>query len=265
VAISFNEAIPDCRGRSGGERRKRVAVVSRPPSRTWPWRPSSRSQPRPLAWTMTTTTGHDHELASQKTRPRGRAQRVPITATTICEPRSSMSWPMPPCRFWSSSGCCWRVRFGWIWMDPLAGLIGALVIAKLVGRAATRYRRHPARSDTRPTHGGEGPRHHRERRRPGDRPASLAARPRGISAPIVSVATQPRDMKPAHYRQRLAGLADLSHVNRGSSASLAQRDLPRAGASPCRREGVPRGPSPRLRGNGRSSVPWINSPGRSDG
>ena len=35
--------------------------------------------------------------------------------------------------------------FGWLWMDPLAGLIGALVIANWSVATDARYRRHPAR------------------------------------------------------------------------------------------------------------------------
>ena len=100
--------------------------------------------------------------------------------------------------------------FGWLWMDPLAGLIGALVIANwsfgllrdtggiLLDRMpdpymAERVRKAIETDDDRVTD------LHLWRLGPGH----LGA--------IVSVATT-RPHEAAHYRQRLAGFADLSHV-----------------------------------------------------
>ena len=45
--------------------------------------------------------------------------------------------------------------FGWLWMDPLAGLIGAVRHRQLVLRADPRHRRHPARHEPGPPHGGK--------------------------------------------------------------------------------------------------------------
>jgi cation diffusion facilitator family transporter len=100
--------------------------------------------------------------------------------------------------------------FGWLWMDPLAGLIGALVIANwsfgLLGdtgsilldrtpdpRMAEKVRM-VVESD-------------------GDRVTDLhlwRLGPGHLGA-IVSVATS-EAREPAHYRKRLAKFADLSHV-----------------------------------------------------
>lgn len=100
--------------------------------------------------------------------------------------------------------------FGWLWMDPLAGLIGALVIANwsfglLRDTGAILLDRTP---DPRMT----------ERVRniiesDGDRVTDLhlwRLGPGHLGA-IVSVATT-GTREAAHYRQRLANFADLSHV-----------------------------------------------------
>jgi cation diffusion facilitator family transporter len=100
--------------------------------------------------------------------------------------------------------------FGWLWMDPLAGLIGALVIASwsiglLRDTGAILLDRMPDRAmadKVRIAIESEGDRItdlHLWRLGPGH----LGA--------IVSIATsKPRE--PAHYRQRLADFPDLSHV-----------------------------------------------------
>ncbi len=100
--------------------------------------------------------------------------------------------------------------FGWLWMDPLAGFIGALVIANwsvglLRDTGAILLDRNP------------DPRMAEKVRiaieSEGDRVTDLhlwRLGPGHLGA-IVSVATSgSRD--PAHYRQRLAKFADLSHV-----------------------------------------------------
>ena len=43
--------------------------------------------------------------------------------------------------------------FGWLWMDPLAGIVGAFVIASWSATADPRHRRHPARHEPRPPDG----------------------------------------------------------------------------------------------------------------
>jgi cation diffusion facilitator family transporter len=100
--------------------------------------------------------------------------------------------------------------FGWLWMDPLAGFIGALVIANwsvglLRDTGAILLDRNPdprMAEKVRIAIEGEG-----------DRVTDLhlwRLGPGHLGA-IVSVATSgSRD--PAHYRQRLARFADLSHV-----------------------------------------------------
>ncbi len=100
--------------------------------------------------------------------------------------------------------------FGWLWMDPLAGFIGALVIANwsvglLRDTGAILLDRNPDPSmaeKVRIAIESEG-----------DRVTDLhlwRLGPGHLGA-IVSVATSgSRD--PAHYRQRLARFADLSHV-----------------------------------------------------
>jgi cation diffusion facilitator family transporter len=100
--------------------------------------------------------------------------------------------------------------FGWIWMDPLAGFIGAIVIANwsfglLRDTGSILLDRTP------------DPRMADKMRnvieREGDQVTDLhlwRLGPGHLGA-IVSVATgAPHDT--AHYRQRLAGFADLSHV-----------------------------------------------------
>ncbi len=100
--------------------------------------------------------------------------------------------------------------FGWLWMDPLAGLIGALVIANwsvglLRDTGAILLDRNP---DPRMA----------ERVRiaiesEGDRVTDLhlwRLGPGHLGA-IISVATSAAH-GPAHYRKRLAKFADLSHV-----------------------------------------------------
>ena len=117
---------------------------------------------------------------------------------------------MLPFPFWSSSGCLLARAFGWLWMDPLAGLIGALVIANWSVGLLRDTGGDPARPHAGSAHGRAGSPVDRDRGRSGHRPASVAARPGHLGA-IVSVATTGR-REAAHYRQRLATLADLSHV-----------------------------------------------------
>jgi cation diffusion facilitator family transporter len=100
--------------------------------------------------------------------------------------------------------------FGWLWMDPLAGFIGALVIANwsvglLRDTGAILLDRNP------------DPRMAEKVRiaieSEGDRVTDLhlwRLGPGHLGA-IVSVATS-GSREPAHYRQRLAKFADLSHV-----------------------------------------------------
>jgi cation diffusion facilitator family transporter len=100
--------------------------------------------------------------------------------------------------------------FGWLWMDPLAGFIGALVIANwsvglLRDTGGILLDRTP------------DPRMAEKVRRvienDGDRVTDLhlwRLGPGHLGA-IVSVATT-KPHEAAHYRQRLAGFADLSHV-----------------------------------------------------
>ena len=68
--------------------------------------------------------------------------------------------------------------FGWLFMDPVAGICRRARDRRMVIRAHTRYRRHPARHESRPQHGGKGTGGHRARRRPARRPASVAPRSR---------------------------------------------------------------------------------------
>jgi cation diffusion facilitator family transporter len=100
--------------------------------------------------------------------------------------------------------------FGWLWMDPLAGLIGALVIANwsfglLRDTGAILLDRTP------------DPRMAEKVRiaieSEGDQVTDLhlwRLGPGHLGA-IVSIATS-GTREPAHYRQRLAKFADLSHV-----------------------------------------------------
>jgi cation diffusion facilitator family transporter len=100
--------------------------------------------------------------------------------------------------------------FGWLWMDPLAGFIGALVIANwsvglLRDTGGILLDRIPdARIADKVRHAIESE---------GDRVTDLhlwRLGPGHLGA-IVSVATS-GTREPAHYRQRLAKFADLSHV-----------------------------------------------------
>jgi cation diffusion facilitator family transporter len=100
--------------------------------------------------------------------------------------------------------------FGWLWMDPLAGLIGAIVIANwsvglLRDTGGILLDRTP---DPRMAEKVRG-----IIESEGDHVTDLhlwRLGPGHLGA-IVSVATT-KAREPAHYRQRLAGLADLSHV-----------------------------------------------------
>ena len=100
--------------------------------------------------------------------------------------------------------------FGWLWMDPLAGFIGALVIANwsvglLRDTGGILLDRTPD------PHMAERVRVAIESE--GDRVTDLhlwRLGPGHLGA-IVSVATS-GSREPAHYRQRLAKFADLSHV-----------------------------------------------------
>jgi cation diffusion facilitator family transporter len=100
--------------------------------------------------------------------------------------------------------------FGWLWMDPLAGFIGALVIANwsvglLRDTGGILLDRNP---DPRMA---EKVRHAIESE--GDRVTDLhlwRLGPGHLGA-IVSVATS-GTQEPSHYRQRLAKFADLSHL-----------------------------------------------------
>jgi len=100
--------------------------------------------------------------------------------------------------------------FGWLWMDPLAGLIGAVVIANwsfglLRDTGAILLDRTPDL--------GIAEKVRQAVESEGDRVTDLhlwRLGPGHLGA-IVSVATT-KAREAAHYRQRLAGFADLSHV-----------------------------------------------------
>jgi cation diffusion facilitator family transporter len=100
--------------------------------------------------------------------------------------------------------------FGWLWMDPLAGLIGALVIASwsvalIRDTGAILLDRTPdpgMAAKVRATIESEG-----------DRVTDLhlwRLGPGHLGAIVSIVTSAPRE--PTHYRQRLASFPDLSHV-----------------------------------------------------
>jgi cation diffusion facilitator family transporter len=100
--------------------------------------------------------------------------------------------------------------FGWLWMDPLAGFIGALVIANwsiglLRDTGGILLDRTPDQ--------GMAERVRKAIETEGDRVTDLhlwRLGPGHLGA-IVSIATTGMH-ETAHYRQRLAGFADLSHI-----------------------------------------------------
>jgi cation diffusion facilitator family transporter len=100
--------------------------------------------------------------------------------------------------------------FGWIWMDPLAGLVGALVIASW---SIGLVRDTGAILLDRLPDAGMAEKVKRAIESEGDRVTDLhlwRLGPGHLGA-IVSITTSaPRE--PAHYRQRLAHFEDLSHV-----------------------------------------------------
>ncbi len=100
--------------------------------------------------------------------------------------------------------------FGWLWMDPAAGLIGALVIASW---SVGLIRDTGAILLDRVPDPGMAEKVKRAIEREGDRVTDLhlwRLGPGHLGA-IVSIATSAQ-REPAHYRQRLAHFADLSHV-----------------------------------------------------
>jgi cation diffusion facilitator family transporter len=100
--------------------------------------------------------------------------------------------------------------FGWLWMDPLAGFIGALVIASW---SAALIRDTGAVLLDRTPDPGMAERVRATIESEGDRVTDLhlwRLGPGHLGA-IVSIATSVQ-REPAHYRQRLAHFPDLSHV-----------------------------------------------------
>jgi cation diffusion facilitator family transporter len=100
--------------------------------------------------------------------------------------------------------------FGWLWMDPLAGFIGSLVIASW---SVGLIRDTGAILLDRVPDADMAEKVKRVIESEGDRVTDLhlwRLGPGHLGA-IVSIATQ-AEREPAHYRQRLAHFADLSHV-----------------------------------------------------
>jgi cation diffusion facilitator family transporter len=100
--------------------------------------------------------------------------------------------------------------FGWLWMDPLAGFIGALVIASW---SVGLIRDTGANLLDRMPDPGMAEKVRVAVENEGDRVTDLhlwRLGPGHLGA-IVSIATS-NQREPAHYRQRLADFADLSHV-----------------------------------------------------
>ena len=100
--------------------------------------------------------------------------------------------------------------FGWLWMDPLAGLVGACRHRQLGGVADPRHRRHPARHVPRPADAGKMRAALEE---DGDRLADLhlwRLGPGHLGA-IVSVVT-PADRGEAYFRAKLARFRSVSHL-----------------------------------------------------
>ena len=100
--------------------------------------------------------------------------------------------------------------FGWLWMDPLAGLIGALVIASW---SVALIRDTGAILLDRTPDPGMAAKLKATIESEGDCVTDLhlwRLGPGHLGA-IVSIATSAQ-REPAHYRQRLADFRDLSHV-----------------------------------------------------
>ena len=119
VPISFNEAIPDRRARLGGQCRKRAHAQ---------WRPRACSVADVALLSMNTNTSTSTSTAHEDEHDQDHAHHAAHRDNNL---RAAVVHVLGDAAvsILVIVGLALGRLFGWVWMDPAAGLLGAIVIA----------------------------------------------------------------------------------------------------------------------------------------